>query len=296
MFTIQIECPNDLTSYKLLDSGDGQKLEMFSGYTVVRPDPRAIWSQHTPEIWSKADAVYERLSQEAGQWIVKKPAPDPWIFQYNSLSFKLKPTDFKHVGVFPEQAVNWKWMAEYEDMHKKQETGNKQKTLLNLFGYTGAATTVAASLGYQVTHVDASKPSLDWAHENINANHLESMGCRWILDDVGKFVTREIKRGNTYDAIIMDPPRFGRGAKGEVWKLLTDLPELLRMCSSLLSPSASFLIVNAYTADISAITLYNLMESIFGSKGGSITTSEVGLKEEKNNRILPNGMVGRWSK
>jgi len=278
-----IEYPKNLTDYRLLDSGNREKLETFSGYTVIRPDPRAFWTPNSPSEWDNADAKYIRTDAEHGTWKMKRPPPNPWYFTYGNLRFFLHPTDFKHVGIFPEQAVNWDWLT-------RTIAGSPLK-VLNLFGYTGAATVVATSAGAFVTHVDSSKPSIVWAKKNYAVNSLPAHGVRWIEDDAYKFVVREKKRGNTYDGVIMDPPRFGRGAKGEVWKLTDDLPKLLVAVKEILSSRTSFVLINVYTADISAVALYNLASSLL--QGGSISVGELALKESDSGRLLPNGLFLR---
>jgi len=259
MDTLQIEHPTDWTDYELIDSGRGQKLERFGQYTIARAEPRAIWLPRTPN-WT-SDAL-----------------PASWKISYNSLTFILRPTEFKHVGVFPEQAVNWNWLAKI--------INGKPLKILNLFAYTGGATLAAASAGAHVTHVDAVKSAIDWAHENVRASGLSDKSIRWIEEDVMKFITRETRRGSTYDGIIMDPPRFGRGTKGEVWKLEDDLPKLIKNCRDILSPNPAFILLNAYTADLSSIAIGNLLATDnFG---------ELALKESVSGRLLPSGIFARW--
>ena len=218
---IPILTPGDWKDYALIDSGDGKKLERFGEYTLNRPDPRALWPQSaSPELWDSADAAYVRKNETSGTWSIRRDPPADWRIHYDTLTLILKPTAFKHVGVFPEQAPNWRWIA--------QRIDGKPLNILNLFAYTGAATLAAAAAGAHVTHVDASKPSITWAKENASASGLSDRHIRWILDDAYGFVLREARRGVTYDGIIMDPPRFGRGAKGEVWKLENDLPKSVR--------------------------------------------------------------------
>lgn len=288
MTFIPILSPDDWTEYELLDSGEGVKLERFGGYTVARPDPRALWKRkRTQEEWNKAGAQYIRSSNTEGHWQIKTPPPSPWLIRYRDLTFKLEPTSFKHVGIFPEQAVNWVWLRE--------AVADKPLSVLNLFAYTGAATVAAAKAGANVTHVDSVKSALTWAHENARLNGIAERQVRWIADDAVKFVARETKRGNTYDGIILDPPRFGRGSKGEVWKILEDLPRLLEAGVNILSPNASFLLVNAYTADISAVALGQLVASITKNRSGSVSFGELCLKESgTDGRLLPSGIFARW--
>ncbi|MBI3955959.1 class I SAM-dependent methyltransferase [Candidatus Gottesmanbacteria bacterium] len=289
MTAIPIEYPDDWTDYELIDSGDGMKLERFGSYTVSRPDPRAIWGRSkTPEVWSNADAQYVRSTKTEGHWQIKNPAPSPWLIRYHDLTFKLEPTAFKHIGIFPEQAVNWVWL---EEVIAKQPL-----SVLNLFAYTGAATIAAVRAGTRVTHLDSVKSAITWAHENAKLNKVAENHIRWIEDDAMKFVNRESKRGSTYDGIILDPPRFGRGSKGEVWKLLDDLPRLLEACANILSSQARFLLVNAYTADISAIALGQLVASVMNDRNGSVSFGELALKETGSaGRLLPSGIFARWT-
>lgn len=289
MESIPILIPDDWNDYELIDSGEGLKLERFGNYTVSRPDPRALWKRNkTQKKWNTADAQYVRSSKTEGHWQIKDPPPTPWIVGYRGMIFRLEPTSFKHVGIFPEQAVNWVWLQE--------TVAGKPLTVLNLFAYTGAATIAAVKAGARVTHLDSVKSAIDWASENASLNEIHHDRIRWICDDAMRFVAREGKRGNTYDGIILDPPRFGRGSKGEVWKLLDDLPRLLSACESILAPQARFLLVNAYTADISAITLGQLVGSVIKNRGGFLSMGELALKESgAEGRLLPSGIFARWT-
>lgn len=289
MITIPIEYPDDWTDYELIDSGDGMKLERFGDYVVARPDPRVLWKPNkSPEIWNNAHAHYVRTSNTEGHWNIKTPPPPQWLIHYHDMTFRLEPTVFKHIGIFPEQAINWVWL---EKIIAKQPL-----SILNLFAYTGAASVAAARAGARVTHLDSVKSALTWANENAKLNTMPQHQIRWIEDDAMKFVLREAKRGNAYDGIILDPPRFGRGSKGEVWKLLDDLPRLLTACKSILSPHAQFLLVNAYTADISAVALGQLVASVLKNHGGQVAYGELALKESgENGRLLPNGIFARWT-
>mgnify|MGYP001583875575 CR=1 FL=1 len=284
-----IEYPSDWTEYELIDSGDGGKLERFGQYRLVRPDPRALWGRLLPaEVWDSANATYWRADLKSGEWEVKFPPPSPWLVRYHKITFRLRPTEFKHVGVFPEQAVNWNWLEKI--------IAGRPLNILNLFAYTGGATMTALASGARVTHVDASKGALTWANENLKASKLDTKPIRWIQEDVHKFVLREEKRGNTYDGIIMDPPRFGRGSKGEVWKLENDLPKLIASCRKILAPKPAFVLVNAYTADMSALVLHNMLTSSMNDLGGSISFGELAIKESTSDRLLPNGIFARWLK
>lgn len=288
MATIPVTYPEDWTDYELLDSGDTGKLERFAGYVIARPDPRAIWKRGLPDAtWQNADAIFERTSAESGTWVTHRNPPDPWRLTYNGMTFSLRPTDFKHVGVFPEQAANWTWLA--------NTIAGRPLKVLNLFGYSGAATVAMAKAGAHVTHVDSSKSAITWANEHIAMNGLANAGTRWILEDAVKFVSREQSRGNTYDGVVMDPPRFGRGTKGEVWKLAEDLPRLLSLVRTILSPTPSFLLVNAYTADLSSIAVGNLLTDTMRGLPGSVWSGELAVKESARERFLPHGSIARWS-
>lgn len=285
--TIPILTADDWQDYELIDSGDGEKLERFGDYIIARPDPRAIWiKSQSQSVWDTADASYNRRSDTSGEWSIKREPPAIWQLRYTGMTLTLKPTAFKHVGVFPEQAPNWKWIQEI--------IRNQPVNILNLFAYTGAATLAAAMAGAHVTHVDASKPSISWAKENAMASGVADKPIRWILDDAYKFVLREARRKATYDGVIMDPPRFGRGAKGEVWKLETDLPKLLSAIQSILSPNPRLFLLNAYTADISSIALSNITMDLFGSAKGKHESGELALTD-RSGRLLPNGIFARWS-
>lgn len=287
MTSIPILIPDGWNDYELIDSGDGMKLERFSTYIVARPDPRAVWKpQKSSSVWNTAHAQYIRSTKTEGHWQIKSPPPSPWLIRYRDMIFQLEPTAFKHIGIFPEQAVNWVWL---ENIVRKQPLN-----ILNLFAYTGAATITSARAGARVTHLDSVKSAITWAHENARINNVTEKQIRWIEDDAMKFVLREAKRGNMYDGIMLDPPRFGRGTKGEVWKLLDDLPQLLDACASILSPQPRFLLVNAYTADISAVALGQLVSSVLSNRGGLVTSGELALKESESDRLLPSGIFARW--
>jgi len=289
MDTIPILFPDDWKDYELIDSGEGYKLERFSSYMITRPDPRAIWSKANPDFWKDADAIHKRNdATSSGQWKIIKPPPTPWGVHYRDVTFALRLTEFKHVGVFPEQAVNWYWI--------EQQISGRAITVLNLFGYTGGATLFAAKAGAMVTHVDSARSAISWAKENAQKSGLSDKPIRWIEDDAYKFVVREGRRGSTYDAIIMDPPRFGRGAKGEVWKIEKDLPKLLDAALFILSKSPQFFLVNAYTADLSTIALYNIVATKLRKLGGSLTYGELALEERESKRLLPNGIFVRWNR
>ncbi len=283
---VLIEYPTQWNTYELIDSGDGEKLERFDTYIIARPDPRALWNKSHPELWNNAHAVFTRTDPKTGTWTIRQTPPTPWHIQYKSLIFTLRPTEFKHVGIFPEQASNWEWLM--------RVINHRPLRVLNLFAYTGGATMACLSAGANVTHVDAAKSTITWAKENMIASNLIDKPVRFIEDDAYKFVIREAKRGNVYDGIILDPPRFGRGSKGEVWKLEEHLPLLLDACKHILSPEAAFILLNAYTSDISSIVLDRLMKDLTSDMQGTIESGELMLKESSTGNMLPNGIFSRW--
>jgi 23S rRNA (cytosine1962-C5)-methyltransferase len=290
--SIEVEYPTEWKEYELLDFGQGAKFERFGpeedGYTVVRPDPRAVWEKTLPEeSWGNADANFTRTDPRTGVWTLKRNPPSPWHIHYKHLTFILRPTEFKHVGIFPEQAVNWEWLT--------KTINSKPLSVLNLFAYTGGATMASLAAGAKVTHVDAAKSTISWAKENLAASGLSEKPVRFIEDDAFKFVSREIKRGNTYDGIILDPPRFGRGSKGEIWKLETDLPKLLSVCKQILSKTPAFVLINAYTADISSLVLDHLLSDMTHDLGGTREFGELTLKDSASEKLLPSGILARWT-
>lgn len=282
--------PNDFSDYELLDSGLGAKLERFGGYLCVRPDPRILWKPSLPESeWNKADASFQRTDPTSGDWHVKRKPPANWHLSYRDIRFQLKPTSFKHVGIFPEQAANWAWI-------QKNLAQKKNAKVLNLFAYTGGATMAAAASGAQVTHVDASKSIITWARENARDAKLGESPIRWIEDDALKFAQREAKRESFYDGIIMDPPRFGRGAKNEVWKIEDSLASLVESTVNILTRDPQFFLLNAYTADLSPYVLKQVVEDYLKPKRGHIEFGELVVKESGPlNRVLPSGIFVRWS-
>jgi 23S rRNA (cytosine1962-C5)-methyltransferase len=292
MNTLEIVHPEGWVDYELIDSGDGEKLERFGEYVMIRPDPRIIWTKTNPSVWNHADATYIRSSQTEGHWEIKNQPPTNWHVSYHDLFFTLKPTEFKHTGVFPEQAVNWDWIQEVIS-GQKIKNPEKEIKILNLFAYTGGATIAATKAGATVTHVDSAKGAIDWAHENFASSGLEEKPVRWIVEDAFKFITREGKRGNTYDGIIMDPPRFGHGSKGEIWKLEKDLPKLLQACKTILAKNPTLLLLNAYTADLSGIALGNAFKDYL-APSDDITVVELTLKESSGGHLVPNGISVRW--
>ncbi len=278
---------NDFDEYKILDMAHGEKLEYWNGIILRRPDPQVIWNDESfPELWDKADAVYHRSNTGGGAWEKKNNIKDEWQIHLKDLTFNLKLMGFKHTGLFPEQAYNWNFM-----MDKIKNCGRKIK-VLNLFAYTGGATIACIKAGAHVTHVDSSRGMVDWAKENVKSNNLDENMVRYIVDDVIKFVSREIRRGNKYDAIIMDPPAYGRGANGEVWDLEKDLFKLLSLCKEVLSDEPLFVLVNSYSG-LSPVLLDNLLRlTINKDNTGWITCDEIGLPI-KGGLVLPCGIYGR---
>lgn len=277
--------------FKLVDSGNGMKLEQWGKYLFLRPDPQAVWTKNDDEkLWLNADGIYTRSSSGGGQWkFYNKSVPESWNVNYNDMTFKVHPTGFKHMGLFPEQAANWDWIA--NTIKEK-----KSKNIINLFGYTGAATVAAALAGAKVCHVDASKGSVNWCKENIGLSKVPDGMIRLIVDDCMKFIQREERRNKKYDSIIMDPPSFGRGASGEVWKLEKDLWDLVVACKKILSDSPKFILINSYTAGLSPLSIYNVSMDCFGNllhKGSSLLCGEIGLPFRKNKRIMPCGVYCR---
>jgi len=245
---MQILTTNGWNGYELLDSGDGYRLERFGDYTISKPDPQAIWQRSLSKShWEKADAVFEK-NEGNERWVTNREIPEKWLLEYKNIAFFAKLTPFKHTGIFPEQHLNWDFIT------NSITKSNRSVKVINLFGYTGIASLVAAAAGAQVTHVDASRPAIGWARENQEASGLIDKPIRWILDDVSKFVEREIRRGNSYDGIIMDPPVYGHGPNGEVWDFSKSFPELMKLCSEVLTATPLFMIVNAYA--ISSIQSY----------------------------------------
>ena len=281
------------SSYELLDSGEGMKLERFGSFTLVRPDPEALWPKRLSEtIWGEADATYVR-SGASGAWVKSNSFPKSWNISYDSLLLELRPTSFKHVGLFPEQIEHWQWLA------KKITKATTERTepikVLNLFAYTGGATLSAARAGAHVTHVDSSSVALDWARTNAELSSLSDKPVRWIEDDVVAFLRREVKRGNRYDAIIMDPPAFGHGTKGVIWKIERDFYQLMELAFAVLSDNPIAVILNGYTAGHSPTTLANNLVPLIGIYGGTVESGELGVAESKSSRTLPCGVFARFS-
>ncbi len=277
----------------MLDTGNREKLERWNDVILRRPDPVAIWPIENDTQWNKADAFYHRSNQGGGHWEYKKPLKEFWTIQYKDLRFKISPTGFKHTGLFPEQASNWDFMM--KTIAQAKAEGKKDIKILNLFAYTGGATMACSKAGAEeVVHVDASKGINEWAKENMRLNHLEDHKIRFIVDDVMKFIQREIRRGRKYDGIVMDPPSYGRGPKNEVWKLENSLYELVHEASKLLSDDPLFLIVNCYTTGFSLCTLDEVMKRAI-IQPGTIEVGENLLPVTNQNGILPCGIFGRWT-
>lgn len=280
---------DDYKDFCILDSSNGMKLEMWGNVCLLRPDPQVMWDNGDLEniYKDKINAVYYRSNKGGGYWENKKNTPKSWQVHYRDLVFNIKQMGFKHTGLFPEQAYNWNYIRE------KISNANRQVKVLNLFAYTGGATIASMKAGAHVTHVDSSRGMVDWAKENVTSNNLDTSMVRYIVDDVIKFVKREIRRGNKYDAIIMDPPSFGRGANGEVWDIEKDLFILLSLCKDLLSDEPLFVLVNSYSG-LSPVLLENLLKlTINANKLGKISVGEIGLPIKQNDLILPCGIYGR---
>ncbi len=278
--------------YELIDADNGQRLERWGDIILIRPDPQIIWNEgHRDSCWENAHAIYHRSNSGGGYWETLKKVPDVWSIKYNDLTFRLKPMGFKHTGLFPEQAVNWA-LAD-----KLIRESNREISVLNLFAYTGGATIACLNAGAKVTHVDASKGMVAWAKENAVATKIADRPVRWLVDDCMKFVKREIRRGNKYDAIIMDPPSYGRGPNGEVWKLEQQISELLTDVGKLLSDDPLFFFLNSYTGGLSPTILNYMVNSCIAPKNiGKVYTEEIGINVTKRNVILPCGNTTIWTK
>ena len=274
--------------YEVLDTGDGEKLERWNDIVLRRPDPQAIWPKQKPELWNKADAYYHRSTKGGGEWEFFKKLPERWTIHYKDLKFYVRPTGFKHTGLFPEQAVNWDWMS---GLIRKADRPVK---VLNLFGYTGGATLACAAAGAKVTHVDAAKGMVQWARENRECAGLDETSFRWIVDDALKFVQREARRGNVYEGILMDPPSYGRGPGGEVWKLENELFGLVEACEKVLAKDALFMLINSYTTGLQPAVLNNMLTmTVAKTRTGKVTADEIVLPVTAGG-VLPCGASGRW--
>ena len=275
-----------MREYAVLDAGEGMKLESWAGYLLARPDPQAIWKKQAKDRWGEADAVYHRSAGGGGDWEFKRPLPERWEIGLDELRFYVRPTGFKHTGLFPEQIVNWRFMREVI------QPGDE---VLNLFAYTGGATLAAAAAGARVTHVDAAKGMVSWAKENAALSGLEYKPIRYIVDDCLKFVRREGRRGKTYAGIVMDPPSYGRGASGEVWRLEDALDELVLECAKILCEKPRFFILNSYTTGLSSVVTGNFLEIYIKKRfGGGIEADSLALPIRASGLYLPCGTTARW--
>ena len=283
---------SDWKQYELIDCTDGERLERWDRYILIRPDPQVLWQ--TPRrdpLWKKADARYSRSNTGGGHWDVFTKLPDEWKVGYRDLSFHVKPMGFKHTGIFPEQAVNWDLIA---DLIRRTD---RQLRVLNLFAYTGCATISALNAGAAVTHVDASKGMVQWAKENAALSGVADRPVRWLVDDCIKFVERELRRGNQYDVIIMDPPSYGRGPGGEIWKLESEIYRLCEKCVDLLSPDARLFLINSYTTGLSpSVMAYILGALVIPSHGGSVSADEIGIPVTRSGLVLPCGASAIWTR
>lgn len=281
---------HDWQDYEVIDASGGEKLERWGDVVLRRPDPQAIWDSGQKDArWNTPHAHYLRSSSGGGEWDIKKQLPERWTIAFGDLQFYVRPTGFKHTGLFPEQAVNWQWMM---DAITK---ANRPIRVLNLFAYTGGATVACSSAGADVCHVDSAKGMVQWAKENAALSGLQEKPIRYIVDDCLKFVQREQRRGNTYDAVIMDPPSYGRGPNGEVWKLEDELFGLVSECVKVLSQKPLFFLINSYTTGLQPLVLHNMLQlCVRNAFGGTIESAEVGLPVTRGGIILPCGASGRW--
>jgi len=281
---------NEWKDYECISAGNGEKLERWGNIILRRPDPQAMWPIENNKLWDNTDAFYHRSNKGGGYWDFNKTLPEFWTISYKNLKFKVSPTNFKHTGLFPEQAANWDFSM------SKIKNANRPIKVLNLFAYTGGATMAASAAGaVEVVHVDASKGMTEWAKENMKLCGLENNKIRFIIDDCLKFVEREARRGNKYDVIIMDPPSYGRGPNGELWKFEHNLYNLIQSCMKILSDEPLFFLINAYTTGISSTVLLNILKTTMEAKyGGKVEADEIGLPITDNNLVLPCGIYGRW--
>lgn len=279
------------SAFEVLDASAGEKLERWGQVTLVRPDPQVIWNTPRDSAWEKANARYNRSSEGGGSWSVRSLPQSEWEISYRELRFRIRPTGFKHTGLFPEQAVNWDLMSGLI------RAAGRQLNILNLFAYTGGATLACAAAGARVCHVDASKGMVQWARENAALSGLSERPVRWIVDDCKKFVEREIRRGVRYDGVVMDPPSYGRGPGGEVWKLEDSVYELVRTCAQVLSEDARFFLLNSYTTGLSpSVMQYILSVTVGAMHDGTVTADEIGLPVKKSGLVLPCGSTAVWMK
>ena len=278
--------------YELLDSGLGQKLERYGSVVFARPDPEALWQKRLPKgVWDKANGTFVRKGNKA-EWILDKTVPKSFNIEFGGFTFSIRPTSFKHTGLFPEQLSNWEWMAKIIE----QEKSKREIKVLNLFAYTGGATLACAAAGAEVVHLDSSKMAVAWARENALNSNLSDKPVRWIVEDVLVFLKREVKRGNKYDCIVMDPPAFGHGPKDELWKIEENFLELINLCQQVLSDDPIFVLINGYTAGYSSIAYENVLKDMMQNKNGNIEIGELAIEESGSSRVLPAGIFARWSK
>ena len=278
--------------YELIDASSGERLERWGDIILIRPDPQIIWNTpKTDKRWKEPNAIYHRSSSGGGKWDIKKQVPNVWNISYKNLTFNIKMMNFKHTGVFPEQAINWDF---FEDIISNSAT---ETNVLNLFAYTGGATLACAKAGAKVCHVDAAKGMVSWARENAKISNLENKPIRWIIDDCEKFITREIKRGHKYDGIIMDPPSYGRGPKGEIWKLEDNLYDFVVLCEKALSENPKFFVINSYSTGLSPAVMNCILNQTIAKKhGGYVFSDEIGLPVTSSDIIIPAGATAVWSK
>ena len=278
-------------TFEVIDTGSGEKLERWGKYVLCRPDPQVIWPQADPSVWDAAQARYYRSERGGGEWEFLKKLPERWTVRHEDLQFYVRPTGFKHTGLFPEQAANWMWMSELI-----RKSGRKDIKVLNLFGYTGGATLACAAAGAHVTHVDAAKGMVLWAKENRELSRLPEDRFRWIVEDALRFVQRELRRGNSYDSILMDPPSYGRGPSGEVWKLENELYGLIDTCAQALSREPLFFLINSYTTGFQASVLSNMLGKCVTPRFGGRADSEELCLPVGTGGVLPCGASGRWQR
>jgi 23S rRNA (cytosine1962-C5)-methyltransferase len=282
--------------YELLDAGNGQKLERYGEFVLLRPDPEALWNKTLPEsVWKNSDLQFVRNGNKT-KWIKKDGIPPSWNIEFGGLNFQIAPSSFKHTGLFPEQLPNWEWMAELITNYKLLINNEKPIKVLNLFAYTGGATLAVASAGAEVCHVDGSKTAVAWARVNAELSGLADAPIRWIVEDCVMFLKREIKRGHRYDAIIMDPPSFGHGPKDELWKIESHFLELMDLCKQILSDKPLFVLINGYTAGYSPIAYKNNLVDMMKGYKGSVEIGELTIKQSSSDKLLPCGIFARWER
>lgn len=282
---------SDWKDFEVIDTSSGEKLERWGDIVLIRPDPQIIWNTPKDVTWTRADARYNRSSSGGGSWSNRSMSKDEWTIGYKGLKFHIRPTGFKHTGLFPEQAVNWDWMTD------KIKHSGRQLSVLNLFAYTGGATVACAAAGAKVCHVDASKGMVQWARDNAALSGLADKPIRWIVDDCKKFVEREIRRGIRYDGILMDPPSYGRGPGGEIWKLEDSIYSLVELCAGALSDDPAFFLLNSYTTGLSpSVMAYVLASTVGKAHGGTVTADEIGLPVTRSGLVLPCGSTAVWQR